>query len=190
MEEIDIKKEKIIALIALILPFLNSIVLSITNRSGIRIILANPFGDFSSFIVLLLLLLSLYLISKKVSNIEIFRNYLKAFTIQIAFLVVVLALFLTHGTLENMPKSLIVMILVLLYFSAIFSTYYMKKSFELIGNEFSNDYIKKGGDQLFWGVILTIILIGIIVAFVGWINIIIGFFRLPDKIQREVTVTQ
>jgi len=68
------------------------------------------------------------------------------------------------------------------------SFYYVKKSFDLIGESLSNQNFKIAGLLLFIGAILLIVFgIGALVMFVGEIFEIIGFFTLPDEIEKAGT---
>jgi len=65
----------------------------------------------------------------------------------------------------------------------IVSFYYVKKSFEKVGEVLNNGHFKTAGLLLFIGMILVVIFVGVFVLLVGQIFEIIAFFTLPDEIE-------
>ena len=138
--------------------------------------------------------------SNKVGNHEIFSNYFTGFILQIigytVFIIFAvvggLALIFRFGMgfmggLRSLgiPAALL---LFAFYILIVVSFYYVKKSFDLIGESLSNPNFKTAGLLLFIGAILLIVFgIGVLVMFVGEIFEIVGFFTLPDEIEKVGT---
>ncbi|MGC8721205.1 MAG: DUF996 domain-containing protein [Caldisericaceae bacterium] len=70
----------------------------------------------------------------------------------------------------------------------IIASYFTKLSFEGISKGTNVEYFKTSGMLIFIGSILLVVFgVGAIVMFVGLILEIVGFFSLPDKLERPIT---
>lgn len=190
MEKVDLRNAKLMGGIGAILPLVGSLFLK--RVYGLSFIL--------SITSIVLILMALNEISNKVGNHEIFSNYLTGFILQIIGYIVLiifavvggLALFTGlgmgfMGALRGLGATA-VFLLFAFYVLIVVSFYYVKKSFDLIGESLSNQNFKTAGLLLFIGAILLIVFgIGALVMFVGEIFEIIGFFTLPDEIEKVGT---
>ena len=190
MEKVDLRNAKLMGGIGAILPLVGSLFLK--RVYGLSFIL--------SITSIVLILMALNEISNKVENHEIFSNYFTGFILQIIGYIV-LIIFAVVGGLAlifrfgmgfigglrslGIPAALL---LFAFYVLIVVSFYYVKKSFDLIGESVSNQNFKTAGLLLFIGAILLIVFgIGALVMFVGEIFEIVGFFTLPDEIEKEGT---
>jgi len=190
MEKVDLRNAKLMGGIGAILPLVGSLFLK--RVYGLSFIL--------SITSIVLILMALNEISNKVENHEIFSNYFTGFILQIIGYIV-LIIFAVVGGLAlifrfgmgfigglrslGIPAALL---LFAFYVLIVVSFYYVKKSFDLIGESLSNENFKTAGLLLFIGAILLIVFgIGALVMFVGEIFEIVGFFTLPDEIEKEGT---
>ncbi|BAL81525.1 DUF996 domain-containing protein [Caldisericum exile] len=190
MEKVELRNAKLMGGIGAILPLIGS--LFVRRGYGLSFIL----GVAS----IILILMALNEISKKVQNPDIFSNYLTGFILQLInyfvmliFVVVGgLALIFSFGTgfmggLRGLGFRAILLLLVI-YGLLIASNYFVKKSFDAVGDSLSNQHFKTAGMLLFIGAILTIVFgIGLIIVLIGEIFEIIGFFTLPDEIGGDVS---
>jgi len=190
MEKVDLRNAKLMGGIGAILPLVGSLFLK--RVYGLSFIL--------SITSIVLILMALNEISNKVENHEIFSNYFTGFILQIIGYIV-LIIFAVVGGLAlifrfgmgfmgglrslGIPAALL---LFAFYILIVVSFYYVKKSFDLIGESLSNPNFKTAGLLLFIGAILLIVFgIGVLVMFVGEIFEIVGFFTLPDEIEKVGT---
>ncbi len=70
------------------------------------------------------------------------------------------------------------------YVLSIVGSSFMKKVFVEMASLTGNDLFSWGGKLLFWGTVLTIILIGALVAWIGWIVLAVAFFTTEEKEQK------
>jgi uncharacterized membrane protein len=190
MEKVDLRNAKLMGGIGAILPLVGSLFLK--RVYGLSFIL--------SITSIVLILMALNEISNKVGNHEIFSNYFTGFILQIIGYIVFI-IFAVVGGLAlifrfgmgfmgglrslGIPAALL---LFAFYILIVVSFYYVKKSFDLIGESLSNPNFKTAGLLLFIGAILLIVFgIGVLVMFVGEIFEIVGFFTLPDEIEKVGT---
>lgn len=190
MEKVNLRNAKLMGGIGAILPLVGSLLLR--KVYGLSFIL--------SITSIVLILMALNEISNKVENREIFSNYLTGFILQIIGYIVLIIFAVVGGlalltglgmgflgALRSLGATAI-LLLIAFYVLIVVSFYYVKKSFDLIGDALSNQYFRTAGLLLFIGAILLIIFgIGALVMFVGEIFEIIGFFTLPDEIETRGT---
>ncbi|WGS65322.1 DUF996 domain-containing protein [Marinitoga aeolica] len=69
--------------------------------------------------------------------------------------------------------------------SLILPIIYQIKAYTLLGDYFGNDYFYKSAKFLKWGLILSIIIVGLLLIFIAEIFKIIGYFTLPDEYKLE-----
>jgi len=71
------------------------------------------------------------------------------------------------------------------YASGIVGTYFMKEVFREVALSTGNGLFDWGGKFLFWGALLTVILIGALITWVGWILITVAFFTTEDNLMEH-----
>ncbi len=69
---------------------------------------------------------------------------------------------------------------------SIMGYHYIRRSFTTIAEVTNERMFATSGQLLFWGAVLTLIFIGVLVSFVGEVLGIVAFFSLPDTLQMEV----
>jgi len=168
---------------------------------------------------LVLVFIAIKQISEAVDNKKIFSNYLVAFILDLigSFVVAIagIATFLGVFRLRAIPNltmrgmmngqrllsnfdgrffgaGIIAIIVALIVALAlvIIASYFTKLSFEGIANGTRVEYFKTSGMLIFIGSILLVVFgIGAIVMFVGAILEIVGFFSLPDRLEKPVLET-
>jgi len=154
-----------------------------------------PYIGVITYIVGLVLI---FVAIKKIADItgrkEIFQDYIKSFVCGIisnTILLVGLAsipsiigssLFGLSGIYGKIGIGIMTVIIVSLAL-LIISAYFQKECFRKITEETGVELFSQTGSIYFIGSILTIILIGLLVLFIGSIMEIIAFFSLPDELH-------
>ncbi|AFK22837.1 DUF996 domain-containing protein [Pyrococcus sp. ST04] len=154
-------------------------------------------GFVLSIVGLVLVFLAIKIISDETGDRDIFNNFLKAFITAIIGVVLFIGILigsvgiavLKGSELLHPAKmmSIIGSILIgFLIFWILFvvSTYFRKKSYELVAQYTSVDMFKTAGLLYFIGGILLIIGIGLIVILVAAILEIVAFFSLPEEVSK------
>ncbi|WP_172633853.1 DUF996 domain-containing protein [Caldisericum exile] len=93
---------------------------------------------------------------------------------------------LDNFRLGNINIGIIIALVVfalILYGILVARSYYLKKCYDEIEKETGVEYFKTAGNLMFIGSILSIVLIGLLVYFIGYIFEVIAFFSLPDKLE-------
>ncbi|KLO24758.1 DUF996 domain-containing protein [Marinitoga sp. 1155] len=151
------------------------------------------FGHFG-ILGIILELIGVYKISEAVKDKRIF-NYLllSEVVIYIIYFVGFLGIFGSFFRtviepdmyiMSNMPN---VFLMLVIYIAAmIIPVIYKIKVYNLMGDYFGNDNFYKASKFLFWGIILSIVLVGFILTFVANIFAIIGYFTLPDEYPENI----
>ncbi len=128
--------------------------------------------------------IAMYKISQYTQDKSIFKNFLIAFMISFfggtiaLFAGIMLVAFLING--ETVFLVGMVIGFVLLYIITVISGYFYNKAFSSTAELLKYNLFKIGGKFIFWGCVATIVFIGIIGIWVGWILIAIAFFTLPN----------
>ena len=135
----------------------------------------------------ILLFIALKKLSESEDRKEIFSLFLKGFLINLIGGIVgglllgaeMEVMFAGHASVLNWILATVGG--VVLYVSAVWGNYYVKRSFELIAMITGNTLFAWAGKLLFWGAVLIIILIGGVVSWVGWILTAVAFFTTEEK---------
>jgi len=86
--------------------------------------------------------------------------------------------------INNLPIGVVIFavaFVLIVYGIIVARSYYLKKSFEEIAKETSIEHFKTAGNLMFIGSILTIVGIGIIIYFIGYIFEVVSFFSLKTE---------
>lgn len=141
-------------------------------------------GPVLSFAGFVMLIIAVYKLSELLGQKEIFRNYLIGIILNSATILIIIlgigttVLFSLKGGLTGLGIGVILTFL-FIWILAIISAYFIKKSFEKIGQATGVDTFKTAGKLYFIGGILSVIVIGLILWLVAVIMQIIAFFSLP-----------
>ncbi len=166
--------------------------LGITPYAGILFTLAG----------FILLLIAVKQISDKHNDKNIFRNFLTGTILNLTGIAI--ALVAATSTLLNFSfvsdidnlTALgigtligISIALLTLYVALVISGLLFKRTFNSIGKLTNNDLFSLAGNLIFWGSLATIILLGGILIWVGWILIAIAFFTTETNKDMTETAT-
>ncbi len=141
-----------------------------------------------NFVGWVLVVIAMYGISKKTGNKKIFNYYLISVVFGVAatilFIVSIFSLALIPSATNGGSGSYAMLILMAIIFIGILivSAYFIKKSFIEVSNETHVDSFKTAGNLMFWGAITSIVLVGLVLYFIGYIMEIVSFFSLPDEL--------
>jgi len=61
--------------------------------------------------------------------------------------------------------------------------YYYKQAYDMLANALNHKLFSKGARLMFIGAITTIILVGFILLFVGWVMLAVAFFTAPEEVE-------
>lgn len=89
-------------------------------------------------------------------------------------------------TFNNLSVGAIVAIVIfalVIYGILVARAYFLKKSYEEVAKETQVEYFKTSGNFIFIGSILSILLVGFIVYFIGYIFEIVAFFSLKEDLN-------
>jgi uncharacterized membrane protein len=139
---------------------------------------------------LILVLVAFHQYSKILNNPSIFQHGLMW---SIAPIVTAVLFILFAGIAASVRHSdgvVAVLLFLSIYGAAIFATINLKKALEELSITLNHNLFNISGKLIFWGTILLIILIGVIVSFVGFIILTVAFFTAPKEIQSEITNSQ
>jgi uncharacterized membrane protein len=140
-----------------------------------------PVLVFAGFVMVVI---AVYKLSELVGQKEIFRNYLIGIILSSVMLLIVIfgvgtTIFLSlRAGLAGLGAGIALAIL-LTWILSIISAYFIKKSFEKIGQVTEVDTFKTAGKLYFFGNILSVILVGLVISLVATIMQIVAFFSLP-----------
>jgi len=128
---------------------------------------------------------------------ELFSNFVKGIVIYIAGIVVgmifgvgSLLAVAQHQGAGALTYALMGIGLIVMYAATIAGTYFMKQTFSEMALITANNLFDWGGKLLFWGAILTIIVVGAIVSWVGWIILTVAFFTTQEEQEGRDGETQ
>jgi uncharacterized membrane protein len=144
-------------------------------------------GQILAFAGFVMVIIAVYKLGELVDQKEIFRNYLIGIVLSSALILIVVfgigaTVFLSlQAGLTGLGTG-IVLALLLAWILSIVSTYFIKKSFEKIGEATGVDLFETAGKLYFIGSILTIIFIGTVLSLVAVIMQIVAFFSLPSAV--------
>jgi len=121
----------------------------------------------------ILLLVSFNQLSKTLNKPDMFKKYLTGFIIG----------FVSYIVLYVLGFFLILLVLIPAYILSIIVAYYYKQAYDMLANALNHKLFSKGARLMFIGAITTIILVGFILLFVGWIILAVAFFTAPDTVE-------
>jgi uncharacterized membrane protein len=141
---------------------------------------------------LVLILIALKKFAEETKKEAIFRDFLVATAIALAYMFAVflfwlLFLFIHSGGSLQGPEIAIfsLFILFLTWIAGTISASYARKSFEALAQVSGESLFSSAGKLFSLGAILLIILVGSILIFIGEVYSIVAFFTLPDKLAIE-----
>ena len=131
------------------------------------------------FVGLILLTIAFKKLSDKDPSKEIFKNWLIVLIGGIIISIILGAVFVSATV--NQSYALMFLAYVIFVGLGIFTGVYYKKIFIAIYEITGETLFKTAANTFFWGGILTIIFIGGILIFIGWIIATIAFFSMKTK---------
>ncbi|MEO0202422.1 MAG: DUF996 domain-containing protein [candidate division WOR-3 bacterium] len=175
--------------------------------SVILLILGPFFLGLPSLIGIILLLVALYRISSKL-KIDAFRKVLIAtivFLIGLIIASIISFSFMFAGHIlgsmfrtDNfelteyiiseflstfLPLVMLFFFFLIMYAITLYSSYLIKKAFEGLAYKTRYNLFRTGGAFIWWGALLSIVLVGLLLSLIGWIILAVAFFKSPGKIQ-------
>lgn len=145
-------------------------------------------GFLSAIAGIVLLFIAVKRISDNYPEDKIFLNFLKGFLISLGGMVIaafiggiffVPSVVSPYSTAAEIFKYIgIFTAIVLLYAATVIGAYLYRKSFTSIGKLANNEYFNWAANLIFWGSVASIILIGGIAVWIGWILLSIAFFTI------------
>jgi len=148
-------------------------------------------GLLFSLVGVILLFGALKRASKVYGEEGIFKNFLKGFLVSLlGFLVAGIFIGLAVGAHKGGENSLLsgsflVTAFLVFYVSTVASVVFYRKSFYSLADFTGSDLFRWAGRLFFWGGVTTIIVIGSLVMWVGWVLLTVAFFTLEDREKSE-----
>jgi len=127
----------------------------------------------------ILLLVSFNQLSKTLNKPDMFKKYLTGFIIGFVSYIVLYVLGFFLILLALIPVAA----LILAYILSIIVAYYYKQAYDMLANALNHKLFSKGARLMFIGAITTIILVGFILLFVGWVMLAVAFFTAPEEVE-------
>jgi len=121
----------------------------------------------------ILLLVSFNQLSKTLNKPDMFKKFLTGFIIG----------FVSYIVLYVLGFILLVFTLIPAYIISIIVAYYYKQAYDMLANALNHKLFSKGARLMFIGAITTIILVGFILLFVGWVMLAVAFFTAPEEVE-------
>ena len=143
---------------------------------------------------LVLILIALKKFAEETKREAIFRDFLVATAIALAYMFAVfllwILLFIHSASGANPPQEpaiaiFFLFILFLTWIAGTISASYARRSFEALAQVSGESLFSSAGKLFSLGAILLIILVGSILIFIGEVYSIVAFFTLPDKMAIE-----
>ncbi len=139
-----------------------------------------PYIGMALYLVgLILLTIAFKKLSDKNPSKKIFKNWLIVLIIGIILSIILGAIFIS--AIVNQSEALMFLAYLIFVGLGIFTGVYYKKIFMAIYELTGETLFKTAANTFFWGGILTIIFIGGILIFIGWIIATIAFFSMKTK---------
>ncbi|MEO0198798.1 MAG: DUF996 domain-containing protein [candidate division WOR-3 bacterium] len=151
---------------------------------------------------LILILVALKEISNVLGEQDIFKKYLAGFLINLigSLALLVLSFILGVGTflisilqtggifelIRNLGP-IIIFLLLSFYAVLVISSYFYRESFNLLSQKTNERLFATAANLIFYGAILTIILVGVLVSLAGQIVAVVAFLSLPNEITTQPT---
>jgi Predicted membrane protein len=121
----------------------------------------------------ILLLVSFNQLSKTLNKPDMFKKFLTGFIIG----------FVSYIVFYVLGFILLFFTLILAYIISIIVAYYYKQAYDMLANALNHKLFSKGARLMFIGAITTIILVGFILLFVGWVMLAVAFFTAPEEVE-------
>ncbi len=153
-------------------------------------ILSYVFGGILSIIGCSMILITLKKLSKQYNDESIFKNYLYAYILFVSGIVLSLFVFgssimkyLLNPQLLSVDTAIHILIFgIVIYFSVLAGTYFIKKAYTRLSKYIDMDVFNKIGKLYFYGALLSIVGIGIIMVFIAQFLEIKAYSDISDKI--------
>jgi uncharacterized membrane protein len=153
-------------------------------------LLSYIFGGILSVIGCSMILITLKKLSKKYNDESIFKNYLYAYILFVSGIVLSLFVFgsstmkyLSNPQLLTVDTVIYLLIFgVIVYSSIVVGTYFIKKAYANLSEYTNMDVFNKIGKLYFYGALLSIVGIGIIMVFMAQFLEIKAYSDISDKI--------
>ncbi len=151
---------------------------------------------------LILILVALKEISNVLGEQDIFKKYLAGFLINLIGSLALLGLsfilgvgtflisILQTGGIFELIRNLgpiIIFLLLSFYAVLVISSYFYRESFNLLSQKTNERLFTTAANLIFYGAILTIILVGALVSLAGQIVAVVAFLSLPNEITTHPT---
>ncbi|MBC7330697.1 DUF996 domain-containing protein [bacterium] len=150
---------------------------------------------FFPLVGLVLILIALKKFTEETKRETIFRDFLVATAIALAYMFAVflfwLLFLLIHSVSGTQPPeqpAIAIFFLIIFFLAWIVGTIsasYARRSFEALAQVSGESLFSSAGKLFLIGAILLIILVGSVLIFIGEIYSIVAFFTLPDKLEIE-----
>jgi len=147
-----------------------------------------PFlGGLLALIGLILLTLAVKKLSEREGRRELFSKFVRGAGIYlVGSLVGLLIGYAAYGSGNGLLTYLLASVAFLVaYGSSIAGTYLLKEVFSEVALVTGNGLFDWGGKLLFWGALLTVILVGVLITWVGWILLAVAFFTTEDNLEGQ-----
>ncbi len=167
----DSRTPRILGVIGALLAIL-AIVLSIFKLE--------TYADLSAFLSFIFILSSLFLYGKFFKEGKIFNFALIGYILQILGGAILAILLFNFGDINNIFSTKNLIPFLVFYILWAISGYFLKQSFTLLGEKLNYNLFKIGGKLIFWGNVLTIILIGLFINLIGSLLVIVAFLTSPE----------
>ena len=154
-------------------------------------------GNILSLLGIIFWLISLYQISKKIKKPEIFDKIMKGFILGIlGFIIAFIFWSISYisfysrsirgeeGLSFGMYVGLFIAILIV-YVSFIAYSYFQKEAYKILALATNHNLFNTAGLFIYIGAITSILIIGLVIAFIGMIILTVAFFTAPDEIEIE-----
>jgi uncharacterized membrane protein len=147
-------------------------------------------GAVLGIIGIILLLIGIKGLASYYQNNEIYQNSLTGVIFYIIALiaaaVAVVALVIGFASIIGFAVGIIVFILALIvaFIFYLLAAMHLRKTFDVLAQKSGEQSFATAGTLLWWGAILTIIFVGLILIFIAWIFSTIGFFSMRLQPQQ------
>ncbi len=147
-------------------------------------------GVVFGIIGIILLLMGIKGLASYYQNNEIYQDSLTGVIFYIIALiaaaVAVIALVIGFASIIGFAVGVIVFILALIiaFIFYILAASHLRKTFDILAQKSGEQSFATAGTLLWWGAILTIIFVGLILIFIAWIFATIGFFSMKLQPQQ------
>jgi len=149
-------------------------------------------GGLFALVGLILLTLAVKRLSEREGRRELFLTFVRGIAIYflgslVGFLIGSVTYNLSEGGKEFslLTYFLASLSFVIVYSSTVIGTYLLKEVFSEIAFITGNGLFDWAGKFLFWGALLTVIVVGILITWVGWILLAVAFFTTEDNLEEQ-----